>query len=239
MAAGKSSVKPSHPPLALQKAPLLISRPAQKGIYASPKPRVVFQHYAMGGNLFSDHWLAVKDRPAPLRGGADQITRESLAHLLDKPQQPISYSPMVIFGDEGAEMDVGRGKMLGLFWQEGCILDYQLGRPGISAELRKLPEAERSEAVPEVLRPAVLQVQLREGFPATVLVHGDADELVLVEESTRTCERLRECGVRSELLLVKGGEHTFVDRENFPNLVAGAMEVNEKGFKFVLEELLK
>lgn len=191
----------------------------------------------MGGELLGDNWLAVKDSSAPLPG-SDQATRENLAHILDKPQQPISYSPIAMFRDPDSELDTGRGKLLSLFWGEGTILDYQLGSPGISAQLRKLPLDQRLSAIPEHLRPLILQAQLGPGFPPTVLLHGTADPLVLPEESTRTYEKLRECGVKAELHLVEGGGHALVDPKNPPNLVSGAREREEEAFEFVLGELL-
>jgi acetyl esterase/lipase len=45
--------------------------------------------------------------------------------------------------------------------------------------------------------------------PPTLLVHGDADELVNISHSQRMYEALRAAGVESEFITIPGGDHGF------------------------------
>ena len=205
--------------------------------------------YPMGGELLSDHWVAEKgDGPAPWRG-AESATREQLKELFEgeAAREPVAWDPIVIpvfnkkesDGNEAAaSKPTRRREMLPLFWHEGILLDHILGRPGISAELRKVPFEERMGRIPEELRPLLLQGLLGKGFPPTVFLHGTKDLLVEIEESTRPCEKLREAGVKVEMLKVEGAGHALLDPGNMPNLIAGAREAQEKAWKFVIGELL-
>jgi len=57
-------------------------------------------------------------------------------------------------------------------------------------------------------------------YPPTIILHGDADKAVAIEESYTLLERLKEAGVTHELIVVKGYGHGFgmqrsdVDDEN-------------------------
>ena len=131
-----------------------------------------------------------------------------------------------------------RGWLLTLVWKKGNYLDYLVGEP-ISAHLRTLPLSERANAIPEHLRPAVVQTRFAADFPPTVLIHGDQDSLIKLTESQTTYERLRELGVKVELIVVEGAEHGFKDPLNLPNQVVGAAEAEEKAMGFVAEELFR
>ena len=218
------------------------------GIYASPKPRAVLLQFAMGGQLLDNHWLSIKDDLSTPPGPC--VTRELIAHLLDKPQQPISYDPMVVLGDEPLDPDQPqsmRTAVLRYWLVNGELPDYVLGT-ALSHTLRSLPYERRIDAIPEALRPAILQSQIDETFPPTVLFHGQEDDLILSDESRLTYERLVELGVRAKLYLVEGAWHCLIkppevdgqmvwDLNNPPRLVEGAAEVQMKAFDFVLREL--
>ena len=207
------------------------------GIFAEPKPRALLLQYAQGGQLLDDHWLAVKHRDAPdPQGGI--VARESVAHLLNTTQPPISYDPMPMLGDEAPpDGDSGRTKLLLWWWRTGGFVDVLLGVNGMSRFLRGLGVAEREGYIPESLRGAVLQTQLAEDFPATFLLHGTDDRLVLPVESELTCERLRELGVEVEMHLLEGAGHALIDEWDPPNLAAGAEELQRKAVEFVVRKL--
>ena len=61
----------------------------------------------------------------------------------------------------------------------------------------------RENLIPEALRSAILQTQLKEDFPPTFLLHGKDDKLVLPNESELTYYRLQELGVEVELLMLE------------------------------------
>lgn len=48
-----------------------------------------------------------------------------------------------------------------------------------------------------------------ENDPPVLLIHGDADELVDISHSERMYSRLREEGITSDFITIKGGEHGF------------------------------
>ena len=50
--------------------------------------------------------------------------------------------------------------------------------------------------------------------PPTLLIHGDADELVGVRNSVVMHETLQGEGVNSELLIIEGGDHGFMNPEH-------------------------
>ena len=191
----------------------------------------------MGGQLLDDHWLEVKTSP---RGfpGEDFITDELMAPLFEKPLSPVSDVPMSMSENGVVLTKDNRGWLLTLVWKKGNYLDYLVGEP-ISAHLRTLPLSERANAIPEHLRPAVVQTQFAADFPPTVLIHGDQDSLIKLTESQTTYERLRELGVKVELIVVEGAEHGFKDPLNLPNQVVGAAEAEEKAMIFVAAELFR
>ncbi len=207
------------------------------GLYAHPKPKAVCIHYGMGGQLLDDHWLAVKNEPMDFPG-AEQMTEELMAPLLAKPIDPVSEAPFSL-SPEGVMMTKdNRHWLLTMFWRSGIYLDYLLGTP-ISAHLRTLPLTERANAIPEHLRPAVVQTQFKSDFPPTILIHGGNDPLIKLTESQTTYDRLQELGVKVELIVVEGAAHGLMDPLNPPNQVVGAAEVEEKAMIFVADELCR
>lgn len=207
------------------------------GIFAEPKPRALLLQYAQGGQLLDDHWLAVKDRDIlDPQGGI--IAKEFVAHLLSEPQAPISYDPIPYLGDDAPNGDSGRTKLLLWWWRTGGFVDVVLGVNGMSRFLRGLSFAQREGYIPETLRPAILQTQLTENFPATFLLHGREDRLVLPAESQLTYDRLRELGVEVQLEMLEGAGHALVDVRDPPNLAAGAKEIQLKAVDFLIHKLL-
>jgi acetyl esterase/lipase len=47
--------------------------------------------------------------------------------------------------------------------------------------------------------------------PATLIVHGDADELVPIASGQSIHDALKKAGVRTEMVVIKGGDHGFTD----------------------------
>ena len=192
--------------------------------------------YSQGGQLLDDHWLAVKDRDMRTPAG-EIVTKESVAHLLNETQLPISDDPIPALGDYAPKGDSGRTKLLLWWWRTGGFLDVVLGVNGMSRFLRELSFAQREGYIPEALRSAVLQTQLTEEFPPTFLMHGKDDTIVLPAESELTYERLKELGVEVEMYLLEGAEHALVDMRNAPSLVEEAKEVQTKAVDFLLRKL--
>lgn len=206
------------------------------GIFAEPKPRALLLQYAQGGQLLDDHWLAVKDHDAPDPTGGI-VAKESVAHLLNEKQAPISDDPMPFLGDDAPNGDSGRTKLLLWWWRTGGFVDVVLGVNGMSRFLRGLSLPQREGYIPEALSGAILQTQLTESFPPTFLMHGKEDKLVLPAESQLTYGRLEELGVEVELHLLEGAGHTLIDETDPPKLAAGAEEIQRKAVEFLLGKL--
>jgi dipeptidyl aminopeptidase/acylaminoacyl peptidase len=64
-------------------------------------------------------------------------------------------------------------------------------------------------ASPEAFRQASPLNQVRAGFPPTLLIHGDADDLVPAQDSIDLYQRLRELGSAAELHVFSGAPHAF------------------------------
>jgi acetyl esterase/lipase len=60
--------------------------------------------------------------------------------------------------------------------------------------------------------------------PPTLLVHGDADRLVPVSNSTRIYESLQAAKVQSKLIVIEGGEHGFRNSEHRSRAGAAMVE---------------
>ncbi|KZT73458.1 alpha/beta-hydrolase [Daedalea quercina L-15889] len=202
-------------------------------IYGEPKPRAVFLMYAGGGGFLSDFWVAEKGDS--FFGPYPPVPRAAVTHLLDKPTPPSSESA-VLLSAEGFTDEQNRIPLLMYLWRTGEFLDYVLGEP-VSAKLRALPLSERPAAVPEHLRPALLETQMDASFPPTFLVHGDADSMLPLSESQQTYQRLRELGVKAEMEIVSGGEHQLLVKGWPLEFCPGAAEAHQKGMQFLFREL--
>lgn len=133
----------------------------------------------------------------------------------------------------------GRARLQRWWWRTGGFVDVLLGVNGMARFLRNLTLAQREGYIPEALRGAVLQTQLTGEFPATFLLHGGADRLVLPVESRLTYDRLRELGVEAELHLLEGAGHGMMDEgEDYPpRLAAGAREIQRLAVEFLVRRL--
>ena len=219
-------------------------------LYAVPKPKAVLLQYATGGECLDNHWLSVKDEETWPVPGAPFVKREMVAHLLDEPQAEISVDPLLSLGDEPLAPGVPQTmrSAIFLYWlKEGELLDHIVGQK-ISHVLRELPYGDRLAALPEHLRPAVLQTQIDGKFPPTFLLHGKKDTLVLPAESRNTYDTLERAGVEVESEEVENADHALTkprgengtrafDPSKPPPLVAGAEESQKKAFDFLLKHL--
>ncbi|TFY56134.1 hypothetical protein EVJ58_g7824 [Rhodofomes roseus] len=205
-------------------------------IYGEPKPKAIYLLYGMGGDFICDHWVA--DKGDTMFGPVPLTPRATLAHLLDAPSVPPTSESAI---HAGPDLFADEQRRIGLssYWlRTGELLDYVLGEP-VSATLRALPYAERVAAVPERLRPALLETQIDASFPPTFLLHGDQDAIVPLSESQKTYDRLRELGAKAELEIVRGGEHALMAKAWPLEFCAGADEAHEKGMQFLERELFE
>uniref|UniRef100_A0A0B7KNQ2 Alpha/beta hydrolase fold-3 domain-containing protein n=1 Tax=Bionectria ochroleuca TaxID=29856 RepID=A0A0B7KNQ2_BIOOC len=90
--------------------------------------------------------------------------------------------------------------------EAGLYPELMTGLKGISSKIA----AEGVGSVPDEYRTFFpLDFFLGHNFPPTVLLHGDADSCVSVEQSKRAYEKLTESGVKAHLELVPGKDHGF------------------------------
>lgn len=83
--------------------------------------------------------------------------------------------------------------------------------------------------VPEKAKAASAFYQVSSGDAPFLIMHGDADPQVPLEQSTRLHEQLKSAGVNSELIVIKGGGHG--------GTLFNSAEVQQQVLKFFNREL--
>lgn len=131
--------------------------------------------------------------------------------------------------------DLDKGNFLVHTLLKGDYLDAFTGRQGFAEDLRKVPEADREKAAPADLLHLFPQLNLSPNFPPTALVHGTADTIVPVAESTKRADSLRAFGVEVQLDLVEGGEHGLINSKEPEDVVQAK---RERMCAFVLDRML-
>ncbi len=98
-------------------------------------------------------------------------------------------------------------------------------RGGVSQALQNLLGLPQ-EITPESLRAlrAISPInRVRAGMPPVLLLHGDADETVPIQQSVNFQRRLRSAGGACELMTVKGGAHALIPWEKIDPGYPGKM----------------
>lgn len=169
-------------------------------VYADPKPAVLISVYGLGGDLLLDHWT--RGRPPT-----------SIAKFIDLNEVPSLLADKTVVSDDYKEGEpLPRRFALTVQWElDGTMLDGCFGAPGLGSKLNAVDYSLRDAAVPENLKPGVLQSFVTENYPPSVFVHGTADEVVPDQESIHHHNQLIRLGVKSKLLLVKDGPHGLGD----------------------------
>ena len=208
-------------------------------IYASPRPCALLQQYAMGGNILLDQWLKPRENLPNARASA--ATREMFSNFLDADKQTlVADDPIGAYsiGKVPADLDSKRLGLFALWSKTGELLDYILGMPGISKKLAKCQTvAEREKMVPSAVKKAVLQLNVNREFPPILIMHGDKDGWVPVEESISMHERLLEVGVQSELMVVAGADHVLAKPGGTMEFISDVDEIHNKMMAWLLKEL--
>ncbi|PYH93844.1 alpha/beta-hydrolase [Aspergillus ellipticus CBS 707.79] len=195
-------------------------------VYATPKPAAMLTGFGSAGDWLLDHWT--RGRPPT-----------SIAGRVNLDEVPKLLADKTVVSDDMPEGGFMSNRFaLTVRWElDGTFLDGCLGRPGLGAELDKVGYAQRAAALPEDLKPAFLQLFVTEKYPPSVFVHGTADEVVPDQESKTHYEHLKKLGVKTELLLVEGGNHGLVDfGSGFPpKPFPGSVEAYGRGLEFIDE----
>lgn len=84
-------------------------------------------------------------------------------------------------------------------------IDHNVRLHGPIGNLMGKPEAD----IPAAYTEASPVDRIDDSHPATLLIHGDTDEVILLEHSVRYHEQLTASGVSSELVVLPGVGHGF------------------------------
>ncbi|WVQ66502.1 uncharacterized protein L199_004683 [Kwoniella botswanensis] len=208
------------------------------------RPKVHWNLYGMGGDFLLDHWINVKP---PNKYVPDlPFFKEKVEGILNDPKYKkekngLSEAHLGVEGDE-------RGRM-GLFvWfiNQGNILDVLLDQPGLSARLRSVPYDQRIELLDDEqikILSVILPTTQRRPKPMptpTIIIHGENDRIVPIEESYKHHHGLKELGAsKVKTIWVKDAGHgLFVDGQ-WPKFIPGVGSIMDQGVEFVMEELNK
>ncbi|KAJ3032637.1 hypothetical protein HDV00_007308 [Rhizophlyctis rosea] len=158
-----------------------------------PKPAGVLSYYGML-NPSGERW----NTKGKTLGFDFPSSVEALRAARDHPQ--IGDHEIV---DLGTETRTG---YISTLEEEGLYVDFMTRIDGLGAQvLEKGPEV-----IPSEFRPLFpLLFGITQAYPRTLLMHGDADPVVDVEESRLFAKKLEASGVDVELDVVEGGGHGF------------------------------
>lgn len=107
------------------------------------------------------------------------------------------------------------GALRGALHHSGKYLDYLMGIPNLSTQLSEIPDYEercKYVAQCEKCRYLFPQVWIDKEFPPSIVIHGDADVVVNINESRRFVEQLQKYGVEVVFLVAEGKGHQFEER---------------------------
>ena len=148
--------------------------------------------------------------PSPMNSRSTSTTRaaaESTNTVVTTDLIPGTHIP-------GHRARIG-GQLRAALHHSGKYLDVLMGMPGLSEELSQIPDHEgRCKYVSQCEKSRYLfpQIWIDKDFPPSIVIHGDADAVVSIEESRRFVEQLQRSGVVVEFLVAVGKGHQFEER---------------------------
>ncbi|KAF8965120.1 Alpha/Beta hydrolase protein [Flammula alnicola] len=193
-------------------------------MHCSPKPKVIVSLYAMGGNLFTPHYLKAKNEVFFM--GRDLLNRDDFPDYLypfkrgapsRTSDSPLVYHPVT--GDPANR----RIYLPRLYLQLGCFIDYYTGMhdPSLSNTLGAILEDDFiteteleyrdkfERAIPEAHRLLFPQLGVDSSWPPTILLHGTGDTAIPVDDSRHMQAVIERAGIPVELIEFEGMEHLF------------------------------
>ncbi len=129
-----------------------------------------------------------------------------LAATCADPGDPAAEDPLLRLGTQVTAVGVfcpptdfldWDGKKYGLDLMQGLLVF----RDGLSGK-----SEEQIEAAAQAISPAL---QIKPGLPPFLLIHGDADSLVPLQQSTKFVEAVKAQGGSAELIVKAGGDHSW------------------------------
>ncbi len=148
-----------------------------------------------------------------------------------------------------------------LYLQMGTFLDYYTGshNPSLSAILRAHANEQlqgdysasamenpgsgdllktSQQAIPAAHRHLFPQFMISPALPPMFLIHGSSDTAVVVKESHNLRSLLEKAGVRAELVVVEGKEHSFDYEPNAEDEFGGPGGLFDRAVSFLREALI-
>jgi acetyl esterase/lipase len=148
-----------------------------------------------------------------------------------------------------------RMQLARVYIQEGVLMDYWTGMhdPSFSTCMRALlPENEAAPAqnaslkdarenmaaaIPESKRPLFPQLHISPAWPPSFFMHGECDSAVHADESRHLHSLLVDAGVRAELRIAEGAEHSFDYRPGADEKYGGEGGLYDQVAEFLRGEL--
>ncbi|KAF8956513.1 Alpha/Beta hydrolase protein [Flammula alnicola] len=166
-------------------------------MHCSPKPKAIVSLYAMGGNLFTLHYLKAKNEVFFM--GRDLLNRDDFPDYLypfkrgapsRTSDSPLVYHPVT--GDPANS----RIYLPPLYLQLGCFVDYYTGmhEPSLSNTLGATLEDD-----------FITETEL--DWPPTMLLHGTGDSAIPVDDSCHMQAVIERAGIPVELIEFEVMEH--------------------------------
>ncbi|KAF4619690.1 hypothetical protein D9613_004826 [Agrocybe pediades] len=214
-------------------------------IHCTPKPKVLLSVYGSGGDFSDVKYLTIIE-------GDMVIMNRTFPHVDPAKFSKYLYPYPDGLPDTATEVPLDEGFLDDGEWsnprinfpnlliQQGRFLDYYTGlhNPSISDTFRNvLKKKDRTvedikRAIPKDKLPLFPQFCVTPHWPATVLLHGTADDAVSIEESRNMKDLLQEAKVPVKLIEIEGASHIF-------DLLPGAEEKYTAEFDGVKEFIQK
>lgn len=148
--------------------------------------------------------------PSPINSRSTSSTR-----LAPEPSNTVATTDLIPGTNiPGHRVRIG-GALRSALHHSGKYLDFLMGMPGLSETLSQIPDYEgRYEYVKQCEKCRYLfpQIWIDKDFPPSIVIHGDADAIVSIEESKRIVEQLQKGGVEVVFLVAEGKGHQFEER---------------------------
>ncbi|KAL4250654.1 AB hydrolase superfamily protein [Abortiporus biennis] len=189
-------------------------------MHATPKPVAIVALYAMGGNFLTPQQLVPKTEVF-FRGRELLDPKDYTEFLWPASQQlAVTADSALAYHDKSYKIPgfPANPRMLltRLYFQQGIFLDYYTGdhQPSLSDKLRPALDTvsstnELKHLIPERHISLFPQFNISPNWPPTILVHGELDSAVQVNESKNLYRLLKTAGVDATLRIMDGLEHSF------------------------------
>lgn len=158
--------------------------------------RLGIEGASSGGHMSLLHAMGGDDGNSQAADPVERVSSRVQAAAVFFP-----LTDLLNYGQTGAE----QGGDLGPLKHHRASFDFTRYDPALRAFVKVTDPAERRE----LLRQASPITYVTAQSPPTLLVHGDRDEVVPLQQSEVLAKKLRDCGVKVELIVHPGGGHSW------------------------------